>query len=60
MLKELEIMSSGVGMNVYSEDPAEVIAYGAREKGIDLGGLVSRLKTSEAFKFSDVKRSSRC
>ncbi len=50
-----EIMSSGVGMNVYSEDPAEVIAYGAREKGIDLGGLVSRLKTSQAYKFSDVK-----
>lgn len=50
-----EIVSSGVGMNPYSEDPAEVIAYGAREKGIDLGGLVDRLKTSEAYKFSDVK-----
>lgn len=50
-----KIMSSGVGMNVYSEDPAEVIAYGAREKGIDLGGLVGRLRSSEAFKFSDVR-----
>lgn len=50
-----EIMSSGVGMNPYSEDPAEVIAYGAREKGIDLGGLASRLRSSAAYKFSDVR-----